>query len=78
VGERYYFLGKYDECYNFLKNLLDDKLTRRQYLGIIYRLAEIELMRGETEKAKKHFRKVERLGNKLKIVQLSREKLEGL
>ncbi len=76
IGERYYYLEKYDLSYKFLKNLLDYNLSKRQYLGVLYRLAQMEVMNGETEQAIKKFEKIVKFGNKLGIVKESQKILE--
>ncbi len=78
IGERYYYLGKYDLSYEHLNKLRTPDLDRRQYLSILFRLAQMEIMMGEAEKAIKKFKKVEKLGNKLWIVKSSREILEKI
>lgn len=78
IGERYYYLGKYELCYEHLDKLRSMDLEKRQYLGILFRLAQIELARGETEQAIKKLKKIEKLGNQLWVVEGSRELLEKL
>ncbi|MFT4145964.1 MAG: hypothetical protein QM644_16045 [Mobilitalea sp.] len=78
IGERYYYLGKYDLSYEHLKKSLNFDLNKRQYLGILYRLAQMDVMNGETEQAIKKFRKIDRLGNKLWIAKSSHEILEKI
>lgn len=78
IGERYYYLGKYDTSYEHLKKLLVCDLDKRQYLGILYRLAQMDLMNGATEQAIKKFKKIEKLGNKLWIAKSSKEILENM
>jgi tetratricopeptide (TPR) repeat protein len=78
IGERYYYLEKYDMCYERLKNMLNHDLSKKQYLGILYRLAKIDLINGETDLAIKRFKKIAKLGNKLGIVKESREIISDL
>ncbi len=78
IGERYYFLGKYDLSYEHLNKLCNRDLEQRQYLGVLFRLAQMELMKGETEQAIKKLKKVERFGNKLWITKASRDLLENI
>ena len=73
IGERYYYLGKYDLSYQHLNKLLDFDLDPRQYLGILYRLALMDLRNGETEQAVKRLTKVVKHGNKLWIVKDSKK-----
>lgn len=72
VGDRYYFMGKYDQSYEHLKKLLDIDLSRRMHLGILYRLAQIDDLRGDEELAQKKYRKIAQYGNKLWIAQQAR------
>ncbi len=76
IGERYYFQGKYEESYECLKKLLKEDLDKRQYLGILFRLAQMDLRNGETDQARKRFEKIAKLGNKLWIAKESGEILE--
>lgn len=76
IGDRYYYLGRYDECYQHLSALLDIELSRRQHLGILYRLAQIDVLRGDDELAKKKYQKIAKFGNKLGIATEARKYLE--
>lgn len=78
VGERYYYLKEYDKSYQYLKELLDFDLSKRQYLGILYILAQIEVIKGEHQKAEKKYRKIVKLGNKLWIAKEAQKYLSSL
>ncbi len=52
-----------------MTNLSDNRLTRRQQLGILYLLSRIEMLQGNYESAAKKLKKVARLGNKLWIAE---------
>lgn len=78
IGERYYYLKKYDLSYNHLKNLLDYDLSKAQYLGILYLLAQMDVMNGATEQAIKKLKKIAKLGNKLGIAKESQKMLESM
>jgi hypothetical protein len=65
-------MGKYDQSYEHLKKLLDIDLSRRMHLGILYRLAQIDDLRGDVELAQKKYRKIAQYGNKLWIAQQAR------
>lgn len=67
VGERYYYLGQYEECKKHLSSILDIELTTRQQLGILYLLAKVEILQGNYERAAKRLKKVAKFGNKLWI-----------
>lgn len=76
IGERYYYLGKYELSYKHLKKLLNCDLDKRQYLSVLYRLAQMDVRNGATEQAVEKFKKIEKLGNKLWIVKSSQKILE--
>lgn len=78
IGERYFYLGKYDLSYEHLKKLLDIDLEKRQYLSILFRLAQMDLMKGEKELGIKKLKKVEKLGNQLWIAKVSGEMLKNI
>lgn len=78
IGERYYYLKKYDLSYNHLKNLLDYDLSKRQYLGVLYRLAQMDVINGAKEQAIEKFKKIAKLGNKLGIAKESQKMLESM
>jgi len=65
IGERYYYLKKYD-------------LSKAQYLGVLYLLAQMDVMNGATEQAIKKFKKIAKLGNKLGIAKASQKMLESM
>lgn len=78
IGERYYYLGKYDLSYEHLNNLLSCDLEKRQYLGVLFRLAQMEIMMGKSDEAIRKLNKIKKLGNKLWIVKASHEILESI
>lgn len=78
VGERYFFLHRYEESYAYLKKLLSCDLHKRQYLGILYRLALMDHINGETELAMGKYKKIVKLGNKLWIAREASERLKEL
>ncbi len=78
IGERYYYLGKYDLSYEHLNKLRNSDLDKRQYLGILYRLAQMDIMKGEMEQAMKRLNKIVKFGNKLWIVKDSQDILKNI
>jgi tetratricopeptide (TPR) repeat protein len=78
VGERYFFLHKYKESYAYLKKLLSTDLHKRQYLGVLYRLALMDDINGEQEQARAKYKKIAKLGNKLWIAKDAGERLKKL
>lgn len=75
IGERYYYLKNYDQSYEHLKKLLNYDLNKRQYLGVLYLLAQMDVINGATDQAIKRFKKIAKLGNKLFIARASQEML---
>lgn len=75
IGERYYYLKNYDQSYSLLKKLLNYDLNKRQYLGVLYLLAQMDVLNGSTDQAIKRFQKIAKLGNKLFIAKGSQEML---
>jgi hypothetical protein len=78
IGERYYYLKEYSQSYEYLKKLISFDLTKRQYLGILFRMAQIEVLNGAAEQAAVKFKKIAKLGNKLYIAKASEEMLSQL
>ncbi len=86
VGERYYYLGQYEESAKHLRNIVgtqltslsDTRLTRRQQLGILYLLAKIEMLQGNSESATKKLKKIAGLGNRLWIAADAERLLHGM
>jgi hypothetical protein len=76
MGERLYYLQRYDECYRHMAELLDIELTRRQQLGLLYRMAQIDASREDYGLAFKRYRKVARFGNKLWIASAAEAALQ--
>ncbi len=76
VGERYFFIGKYDQSYEHLNKLLDIELSRRQHLSILDRLAQIDSIRGDFDLAQKKYKKIAQYGNKLWIAAQAKKHLE--
>jgi len=78
IGERYYYLKKYDLSYNHLKNQLDYDLSKTQYLGVLYRLAQMDVINGAREQAIEKYKKIAKFGNKLGIAKASQKMLESM
>lgn len=74
VAERFFHLKRYNESREHFKKLWKDKLSIRKRLEILYRLAQIDEIEGNTEDALKKYRKVADNGNKLWIAAMAREK----
>lgn len=78
VGERFFYLKRYEESYEYLSKLLKADLCKRQYLSIIFRLAQMDIINGEKEKAEKRLNKIVKLGNKLWIAAESKKLLKNI
>ena len=78
IGERYYFLGKHNVSYEHLNKLCNRDLEKRQYLSVLFRLAQMEIVMGRKEEATKKLKKIEKFGNKLWIVKASQELLTSI
>lgn len=75
IGERFYYLKSYNQSYDHLKKLLNHDLNKRQYLSVLYLLAQMDAINGTTDQAIKRFKKIAKLGNKLWIAKDSHEML---
>ncbi|NLY43207.1 MAG: hypothetical protein GX066_04405 [Clostridiaceae bacterium] len=69
VAERFFFLKRYDESKKKFNELLNEKLSRRRYLSILYRLAQIDEKTGDMESARIKYNQVAEQGNKLWIAE---------
>lgn len=78
VGERYFYLKKYEDSYVHLSKMLKVELSKRQYLCVLYRLAQMDIINGDNDKARRRLDKIIRLGNKLWIVNASKELMESI
>lgn len=78
VADRYFFLKRYAESRECLTKLWKEKMNRRNRLEILYRLAQIDELEGNTEAALKKYSQVAMNGNKLWIAAKAREKCEQM
>ncbi len=78
VGERYFYLKKYDESYEHLRKLLNRDLCKRQYLEVLFLLAQMDIIKHDAEKAIHKLNKIVKHGNKLGIVKSSQELLKKI
>jgi hypothetical protein len=76
IGDRLYYKQRYDESYQHMAKLMDIELNRRQQVEILYRMAQIDALRGDYGAAFKKYRKVAKFGNKLWIAHKSEEILQ--
>lgn len=78
VAERLFILNRYEESKEQFAQLLEEKLSKRRRLGILYILAQIEEKAGDMASAKEKYREVEDNGNKLWIAVKSQDRLKSL
>ena len=78
IGERYYYLNRYQESHEYLKKLLNIDLEKRKYLGVLFRLAQMDIMKGEREAAAVKYKKIAKYGNKLWIAKAAGEALKEI
>jgi tetratricopeptide (TPR) repeat protein len=78
IGERYFYLEKYSLSYEHLNKLRNYDLNKRQYLGVLYLLAQMDVMNGVMDQAVVKFKKIAKLGNKLWIAKASQEMLDTM
>ena len=78
VGERLFYLGRYEESKNELTNLLKQAMTMRARLGILYKLAQIDEINGDKASAIKRYTKVADMANKLDIAKRAKMKLDEM
>lgn len=67
AAERYFFLNRYEESKAQFTQLLKEKLSKRQYLSTLFRLAQLDEKAGDITAAKEKYSKVASQGNKLYI-----------
>lgn len=78
VGERLFYLGRYDESRTELTSLLKQAMTMRARLGILYKLAQIDEIQGDMTSAIKRYTKVANKANKLDIAEKAKMRLLSL
>lgn len=78
VGERYYFAGKYSESKAHLTKLLTGKLSKRVYLSLLFRLAQMDEIEGNFVLAKEKYKQVGEQGNKLFVAACAQNRLCAL
>jgi len=74
MAERFFFLKRYNESREYFNRLWKEKLSKCRRLEILYRLAQMDELEGNTESAIKRYQKVADNGNKLWIAAKAREK----
>ena len=75
VAERFFYLRRYSESRERFDKLLNQKLSNRARLGVLYCLAQIDEIEGSMEAAMKKYKQVSSEGNKLWIAKKAEEKL---
>lgn len=67
VAERFFYLKRYGESREQFSKLLDQKLSKRMRMSILFYLAQMDEMEGNSESAMLKYSEVARKGNKLWI-----------
>jgi tetratricopeptide (TPR) repeat protein len=78
VAERFFFLNRFEESKEKFQELLGEKITKRERLGILYQLAQVEDKQGDINAAKEKYQEVSDYGEDLWIAQQARERLENM
>jgi tetratricopeptide (TPR) repeat protein len=78
VAERFFFLGRYEESREHYQQALNEKLSKRRHLSILYRLAQIDEKSGDRLAAQQKYKKVADNGNKLWIATQAKKYLEHI
>ncbi len=75
LAERAFFLEQYEESKALILPLIERPLKNRTRLTLIYRLAQMAELEGDTESAKDYYNQVAEGANKLQIAEIARVKL---
>ncbi|MFA9398619.1 MAG: tol-pal system YbgF family protein [Clostridiaceae bacterium] len=73
IADRLFFLGRLDESKENFNELLKQKVSKRIYLSVLYRLAQIEEKTGNTEDARSKYKEVADKGNNLWIAKQTKK-----
>ncbi|MBU5484164.1 tripartite tricarboxylate transporter TctB family protein [Clostridium sp. MSJ-11] len=76
VAERFLFLNRYEESKEKFQELLNEKMTKRMRISVLYDLAKIDESTGDIDSAQKKYREVAELGNKLWIAEEAKKNLK--
>lgn len=75
TADRFFFLNRIDESVEKYKKLIKGKITPRIRMCILYRLAQMDEMKGNIALAKQKYKEVADNGNKLWIALKAKERL---
>ncbi|MEW9095268.1 MAG: hypothetical protein AB2417_09320 [Clostridiaceae bacterium] len=75
VAERFLFLNRYEESKEKLQELLNEKITKRMRISVLYNLAKIDENTGDIDSAQKKYKEVADNGNKLWIAEEAKKHL---
>lgn len=67
VAERFLFLNRYEESREKFQELLNEKMTKRVRISVLYSLAKIDENTGDIDSAQNKYKEVAESGNKLWI-----------
>ena len=76
VAERFFYLKRYNESREQFNKILNQKLTKRNRLEVLYFLAQMDEQEGNKEAAMDKYNQIANEGNKLWIAKMAREKCE--
>ncbi|WP_315115580.1 hypothetical protein [uncultured Clostridium sp.] len=75
VAERLLFLNRYEESREKFQELLNEKMTKRMRIGVLYDLAKIDENTGDIDSAQNKYKEVAESGNKLWIAKEAKKHL---
>jgi len=78
VAERYFYINKYDESKEQFHQILKEKLSQRTRMEILFRLAQIDEINGNSIDAKQKYMKVAKRGGELWVAAQARKWLEHI
>jgi len=76
VAERYFYINKYEESKEQFQQLLKEQSSRRTQMEILFRLAQIEEVKGNISDAKQKYMEVAEKGGELWVASQARKTLE--
>lgn len=77
VAQRFFILGKYEECKAHLQALLKERLNTRLKLSALFGLAQIEEQEKNLTAAKEKYRQIAQQGNRLWVAEEARKRLKA-
>ncbi len=75
VAERFLFLNRYEKSRKKFQELLNEKMTKRVRISVLYSLAKIDENTGDIDSAQNKYKEVAESGNKLWIAKEAKRRL---